>query len=272
MNSHQRSIFRDLNLFRISFTFRGCRCTLKTPTEAAARRTGSEISDSQIEQSVDELILVANISAADPTRLPLPDRVQRLVSRNCSLSCAQLAKALLGLHASLDRPMILFQDVVQILDWSMAAAAAQGSFSFHSGNRRAVEADLIGIDDAGLGMRWLVESFAELAFGRRRIAQRRQQEVDSSTRGIGGPIEVTPTALHANIGLIDTPAFVRRLEMTAQPLFQCGAVTLHPTPDRRVIHLQTALSERLRHRASRANTEDTSPRHHGSALVPCAAT
>jgi hypothetical protein len=63
--------------------------------------------------------------------------------------------------------MILFQEVVQILDWSMAAAAAQGSFSFHSGNRRAVEADLIGVDDAGLGMRWLVESFAEQAFGRR---------------------------------------------------------------------------------------------------------
>ena len=33
--------------------------------------------------------------------------------------------------------------------------------------------------------------------------------------------------------------------MTAQPLFQCGTVTLHPTPDRRVIHLQTALSEQF---------------------------
>jgi hypothetical protein len=49
----------------------------------------------------------------------------------------------------------------------MAAAAAQGSFRFHSGNRRPVEADLIGIDDAGQGMRSLVESFAEQEFGRR---------------------------------------------------------------------------------------------------------
>src|SRR5215472_5773982 len=94
-------------------------------------------------------------------------------------------------------------------------------------------------------MRWIVEGLAEQAFGRRRIAQRRQQEVDGGTRGIDGPIKVTPTALHTNVGLIDPPGFVGRLEMTAQPLFQCGTVTLNPTPDRRVIRLQTTLSEQL---------------------------
>jgi hypothetical protein len=31
--------------------------------------------------------------------------------------------------------------------------------------------------------------------------------------------------------------------MTAQPLIQFGTVTLNPTPDRRVIRLQTALGE-----------------------------
>ena len=70
-------------------------------------------------------------------------------------------------------------------------------------------------------------------------------EIDGGTGGIDGPIKVTPTALHANIGLIDPPGFVRRLEMTAQPLFQCGTVTLNPTPDRRVIRGQTALGEQL---------------------------
>src|SRR5215831_1511885 len=38
---------------------------------------------------------------------------------------------------------------------------------------------------------------------------------------------------------------VGRLEMRAQPLFQCGTVTLYPTPDRRVIRLQPALGEQL---------------------------
>jgi hypothetical protein len=94
-------------------------------------------------------------------------------------------------------------------------------------------------------MRWIAESLAEQAFGRRGIAQRRQQEVDGGTRGIDGPIQVAPSALHSNIRLIDTPGFVGRLEMTAQPLFQFGTVTLHPTPDRRVIRFQTALGEQF---------------------------
>src|SRR5664279_4343217 len=206
---------------------------------------GGEVSGSQIEQLVDELILFANIIVADPPRLALPDHVHRLVALNRSPGRLELAKALLGLYASFDRSMILLQDVVQVLDRSMSAAAAQGSFLFHCRNRRAVEAGLISIDDAGLGVRWIAESLAEQAFGRRRIAQRRQQEVDGGTGGIDGPIQVTPTALHSNIRLIDTPGFVRRLEMTAQPLLQFGTVTLNPTPDRRVIHLQTALGEQL---------------------------
>ena len=113
---------------------------------------GGKVSGSQIEQLVDELILLANIIAADPSRLPLADHVHRLVTFNRSPSCSELAKALLGLRSSFDRSMILLQDVVQILDRSMSAAAAQGSFLFDSGNRRAVEAGLIGVDDAGLGM------------------------------------------------------------------------------------------------------------------------
>jgi hypothetical protein len=66
--------------------------------------------------------------------------------------------------------MILLQDVVQILNRSMSAAAVQGSFLFHCCNRRAVEAGLIGVDDAGLRMRWIAESLAEQALGRSSIA------------------------------------------------------------------------------------------------------
>jgi hypothetical protein len=61
----------------------------------------------------------------------------------------------------------------------------------------------------GMRMRWIAERLAEQAFGRGGIAQRRQQEVDSGTRGIDGPIEVTPSALHSNIRLIDTTTPLR---------------------------------------------------------------
>src|SRR5450759_4273936 len=88
------------------------------------------------------------------------------------------------------------------------------------------------------------------ALRNRRLAAAASRNADSrksicGTGGIDGPIEVTPTALHSNIRLIDTPGFVGRLEMTAQPLFQFGTVTLNPTPDRRVIRLQTAFGEQL---------------------------
>jgi hypothetical protein len=57
--------------------------------------------------------------------------------------------------------MVLLQDVVQILDRSMSAAAAQGPFRFHSGDSRAIETSLVGVNDAGLGMRWITQSLAE---------------------------------------------------------------------------------------------------------------
>ena len=133
----------------------GSVATLKTLTEDAPSGTGREVSGSHIEQLVDELILFANIIiVADPPRLPLPDHVHRLVSLNRSPGGLELAKAPLGFDSPFDRSMILLHDVVQVLDRSMSAAAAQGAFLFHSRNRRAVEAGLISVDDAGLRMRW----------------------------------------------------------------------------------------------------------------------
>src|SRR5262249_18793068 len=78
----------------------------------------------QFEQPVDELILSANIVAADPPRLPLPHHVYGLISCKRSPRGVEHAKALLGLHAAFDRTVVLLQDVIQILDRSMAAAAA----------------------------------------------------------------------------------------------------------------------------------------------------
>src|SRR5581483_1917795 len=49
----------------------------------------------------------------------------------------------------------------------------------------------------------------------------------------------------------DPPGFVRWLELTAQPLFQFGTVTLHPAPDRGVIRRQPTLGEQFFHIAQR---------------------
>ncbi len=144
---------------------------------------GCEVSGSQIEQPVNEPILVANIIVADPPCLPLADHVYSLVSRNRSPSCVELAKALLGLHSSFDRSMVLLQDIVQILDRSMLAAATQSSFRFICGNRRAVEAGLISVDDARLRMRGALS-----AWRNRRLAAAASRNADNR-KSIMAPVE-----------------------------------------------------------------------------------
>src|SRR6201987_1640728 len=140
-SSYSASSVSDQRNWNVRILPKGMCCNFENMDGRRRERKlgGGEVSGRQIEQPIDELILSANIRAAEPTRLPLADHVQRLVSCNRSLSCAELPKALLGLHTSFDRPMILLQDVVQISHRSLAAAAAQDSFPFHSGNPWAIE-------------------------------------------------------------------------------------------------------------------------------------
>ena len=63
--------------------------------------------------------------------------------------------------------------------------------------------------------------------------------------GIDGSVEVAPTALDTNVGLIDAPGPVGWLEMTAQPLLQFRTIALDPAPDCRVVRLQAAFAEQL---------------------------
>ena len=91
---------------------------------------GGDASGRQLEPIGDELILLADLIVADAPHRPFADHVHRLVNFNRSPRSSELAKALLGLHSSFYHSMILLQDVVQILDRSMAAAAAQQLFQF----------------------------------------------------------------------------------------------------------------------------------------------
>ena len=168
-----------------------------------------------------------------------------LVAVDRSPRRVECTKALLGLHSSFDRSMILLQDVIQVLDRPVAATASQDAFLFHSGNRRAVEACLVRVDDARLRMRRISQRLTEQAFGRSSIAPAREHEVDRGAGGIEGAVEVAPAPLDTNVGLIDTPGRVGWFEMTAQPPLQFGTVALDSAPDGRVVRLQAALAEQF---------------------------
>jgi hypothetical protein len=144
---------------------------------------GRNVSGREIEQLVDEAILLANIIVAEPPSLAHAVHGHGLVTRNRSQRCAELAKALLGLHSSFDRAMILLQDVVQVLHRSMSAAAAQGSFRFYRCNRRVVEASSSSVNDPGCGC---VGSLSALR--NRRLAAAAARSTDSR-KSMVAPVE-----------------------------------------------------------------------------------
>ena len=104
---------------------------------------------------------------------------------------------------------------------------------------------MVRIDNPGLPMRRMRQRLAQQAFGRSGIAQPREHEVDRGAGGIDGSVEVAPTPLDTNVGLIDTPGLIGWLEMTAQPLLQFRTVALDPALDCRVVRLQAAFAEQL---------------------------
>ena len=119
-------------LATISSSFDGCVATFKKQQESDGLDRSDSISCGYLEELVDELNLLPNFRTAHPPRLTLPDHVHGLISLDRSPRRVEFTKALLRLHASFDRSMILFQDVVQVLDRPVAATASQYSFLLHS--------------------------------------------------------------------------------------------------------------------------------------------
>ena len=117
---------------RMLKTPNGCVATFKNQQESDWLGRPGSVLCSHFEQLVDELNLLPNIRTAHPPRLTLPDHVNCLISLDRSPCRVKFTKALLGLHASFDRSMILLQDVVQVLDGPVTATVSQDSFLLHS--------------------------------------------------------------------------------------------------------------------------------------------
>ena len=105
------------------------------------------------EDFVDEPILTPDATAAQPPHLALPNDVHRLLALNRSTRRLEFAEPLLGPHAPFDRTMVLLDDVVQILDGSMAAPAAERPFLLYVCKGRTVDRRQIRVDDARLRVR-----------------------------------------------------------------------------------------------------------------------
>jgi len=118
-----------------------------------SRLSFSGILGGHFEEFVDEPILTLDVTPAQPPYLALPDYVHRLIALNRSSRSLEFAEPLLSVHSPFDRAMVLLDDVVQILDRSVAAPAAEYPFLLYVCDGRTVDRRQIRVDDAGLRMR-----------------------------------------------------------------------------------------------------------------------
>ena len=128
--------------------------------------------------------LVPNSQPAHPPRVPLPDHVHRLVALDRTPRRLHITKPLRGVHASCDRSVIRLHDGVHVVDRSGAATALPDAFLLHAGNRRAVAACAVRVDDAGPRMRRIRQRLADQAVG-----PPRPRATPSARRRIVAPAE-----------------------------------------------------------------------------------
>jgi hypothetical protein len=144
---------------------------------------------------------------------------------------------------ALDRPMILFQDIVEILHRSMSTVHLQNTGGFELNDGWRISSVLVGIDYPRREMVLPAQGFCQKALSRYCVAFSREKEVDRRTGGIDSSVQVYSFAFDPDVGLIDPPRVVGRFEPRAQTSFQFRGVTLHPSPDGDVVDQQAALGK-----------------------------
>ena len=103
-------------------------------------------------------------------------------------------------YPALDRPMILFQNIVEILYGAVLAILRKGTFGFEPDDRGWVSGVLVGVNNARLGMVRTSQSFGQEALCCGRVLLGREEKVDRRTGRVHSTIQVAPPALDPNVG------------------------------------------------------------------------
>ena len=85
---------------------------------------------------------------------------------------------LTGADPAFDGPVILFQNIIEVLNRSMPAILLQNTLVFELHNCRRVSGMLAGVDDSRRRMVCSAERFGKKALGRGRVLLGREKEVE----------------------------------------------------------------------------------------------
>ena len=128
-------------------------------------------------------------------RLPLADHMNRFITGDRAPCAPEGAKMLACANPTFDGPVVLFQDIIEVLYRTVLTTLLKGAFGFELRDRRRITGVVVGIDYAGRGMVLSAQGFRQKTLSRCCIAFSRQKKVDRRTAGVHGPVQIYPLAL-----------------------------------------------------------------------------
>src|SRR5271165_5076252 len=102
---------------------------------------------------------------------------------------------------ALDRPMILFQDIVEILHRSMSTVLLRNTGGFELNDGWRISSVLVGIDYPRREMVLPAQGFCQKALSRYGVAFRPQTEDARRSGGIDSSVQVYPFAFDPDVRL-----------------------------------------------------------------------
>ena len=147
--------------------------------------------------------------------------------------------------ASLDHPMILLDDVVQVLAASDLDVCPAPMLPAQQPQRSMARYVSIERDLARHAGRLGGKSFAEERLSRCDAAIGAKQKIDCLAVLVDGAVQVMPLALDRDVGLVDSPGGPNRFGEPSPPLLELRYLASYPSKDCRVGDLDVALGHHL---------------------------
>src|SRR5260370_19404267 len=138
------------------------------------------------------------------SELSLADAMHQLDAGNRGRRILEVLEACHHSDALLDAPMVLLNQVVQVLRRAQLRVSGQRAIGFQRAHR-TVRCSVAVQCDCLRGALLAFERFAKEHLGRRDVALGAQPEVDRPARPVNGTVEVAPLASDLDVCLVDAP-------------------------------------------------------------------
>src|SRR6202795_4926736 len=114
--------------------------------------------------------------------------MNRFVAGDRTPSSPERTKMLACAHPAFDGPVILFQNIIEILHGTVLRALVQNTVGFELSDGLRISSVLVGIDYPRHRMVLPAQRFGEEALSGRCVAFSRQKEVDRRAGGVDSPV------------------------------------------------------------------------------------